>query len=145
MGFRSGVHAAGGQGALAHRRKELQEDALRETLEAAQINEVQRLAQEYSPACMRELKRIATSHRKDEPVLDGARLAAIRIIIETAYGKPNSRGPSDGGMRTKVGSGRSVVVNIRQYGVGISKQVKTQAIEAQVLPEIADAEIETDL
>ena len=148
MGHKSGVHAAGGQGNLSHRRRELQELELRETLEAAQINEAQRLAQKATPACMRELVRIATSHRKDDSgVSENVRIAAIRLLLEQAWGKPGAREPGDGGVRRKGGGGRNVIVNIRQYGVGISKQVKTPVIQAdqQAGEEIPDAEFEADL
>jgi len=146
MGFKSGTTRVGAQGTLAHRRKEMQDQILNDSLELAQVNEVQRLAQEYSPAAMRELKRIATSHAKTAPVSDTARLTAIRMILEFGHGKPSAREIADPGVRSRGAGGRKVVINIRQYGTGLSRQLSTPAIEAKVLPaDIVDAEIGDDL
>lgn len=130
MGQKSGNHTVGAQGSLAHRRKELQEAELRATLEAAQTNEAQRIAQEGTPECMRQLMRIIRSKKTS----DGARLAAIRLNLETAWGKPSAREASDGGVRRKGAGGRNVVVNIRAYGSGISKQVSAPVLASIAVP-----------
>jgi hypothetical protein len=147
MGFKSGLHTAGGQGTLAHRRKELQEAELQATLEAAQINEAQRLAQESTPACMRELKRMATSHAKQIVVSEAVRLAAIRLLLETAWGKPSVRESKDGGTRRAGAGGRRIVVNINTHGAGVGKQVRVTAMGSLVAASEAaqDAEYEEGL
>ena len=54
--------------------------------------EIKELAQQYAPAALKELSRLATKAKSEQ-----ARVAAANTILDRAYGKPPQAVTGDGG------------------------------------------------